>query len=202
MASQSPTRAKNALPSNGDQRWATFFALGAKANDRLHLPPGCDGNLVPDRALKVHTECGASRHPLGSFHLRSYVRPTYFPSPMKCHEAFGLRTSRCVFFHVVCVATQEGALGGLDAQMKAQAIQALTAGGFREVGTDGSGLRLFSSVSGCLLIGVGSCRSLAYSPTGPGGRLQLVAASNTAALVCRITSLNPGASRLDSPPPG
>lgn len=71
---------------------------------------------------------------------------------------------------------------------KARAIKALVACGFHEIGVDGSGLRLLKSASGTLLIGVGSCRSLAYSPTGPGGHLQLVATSRTPALLRRIAS--------------
>jgi len=78
----------------------------------------------------------------------------------------------------------------MELPVKERAIQALSACGFQEIGRDGSGLRLFESPSGGLLIGVGSCRSLAYSPTGPGGRLQLVAASRTPALLCRITALD------------
>jgi len=77
-----------------------------------------------------------------------------------------------------------------EGSQKERAIRALTANGFREIGVDGSGLRLFKSTSGALLIGVGSCRCLAYSPTGPDGRLQLVAASRTAALLCRIATID------------
>ena len=86
------------------------------------------------------------------------------------------------------MTTGDGDTGTALSTIKARAITALMACGFREIGVDGSGLRLFKSVSGALLIGVGSCRSLAYSPTGPGGRLQLVAASRTPALIYRITS--------------
>ncbi len=71
-------------------------------------------------------------------------------------------------------------------ETKQSAIGALIACGFREIGFDGSGLPLLKSRSGSLLISVGSCRSLAYSPTAAGGRLQLVATTRTAALLCRV----------------
>jgi len=82
----------------------------------------------------------------------------------------------------------DGETDAIESTVKARAIAALTARGFCEIGVDGSGLRLFKSVSGALLIGVGSCRSLAYAPKGPDGCLQLVAASRTPALICRLTS--------------
>lgn len=91
-----------------------------------------------------------------------------------------------------------GDLEGPEAQIKLRAIQALAACGFREIGTDGSGLRLLCSATGAVFIGVGSCRSLAYSPVGPGGRLQLVAARQTVALIDRITSLDLAALRAAS----
>jgi hypothetical protein len=75
-----------------------------------------------------------------------------------------------------------GAIGG-----KERAIRALTGRGFREIGVDGSGLRLFKSASGASLIAIGSCRSLAYSRAGPGGRLQLVATARTLTLLSRIS---------------
>jgi hypothetical protein len=74
--------------------------------------------------------------------------------------------------------------------MKARAISALAARGYRKIGVDGNGLPLFKSAAGGPLIGVGSCRSLAYSQTGSGGRLQLVATSRTAALAYRVASLD------------
>jgi len=66
-----------------------------------------------------------------------------------------------------------------------RAIELLQRRGFTYIGHDPVGLPCYRSPSGALLIAVGSCRSLAYAPVG--GKLQVVAAARTAALVCRIT---------------
>jgi hypothetical protein len=66
-----------------------------------------------------------------------------------------------------------------------RAIDLLLRRGFAYIGHDPVGLPCYRSPSGVLLIAVGSCRSLAYAAVG--GRLQVVAAARTAALVCRIT---------------
>lgn len=66
-----------------------------------------------------------------------------------------------------------------------RAIELLQERGFTYLGHDPVGLPCYRSPSGALLIAVGSCRSLAYAQVG--GRLQVVAAARTAALVCRIT---------------
>jgi hypothetical protein len=84
---------------------------------------------------------------------------------------------------------QNGANSG-----KERAIRALIGRGFRQIGVDGSGLPLFKSGSGALLIAIGSCRCLAYSRAGPGGRLQLVATARTRSLLCRISSETVGLS--------
>ncbi|SPE29335.1 hypothetical protein SBBP1_50045 [Burkholderiales bacterium] len=65
-----------------------------------------------------------------------------------------------------------------------RAIKLLLDRGFVPLGDDPVGLPCFRSPSGAVLIAVGSCRSLAYANVG--GRLQVVAAARTAALVCRI----------------
>lgn len=65
------------------------------------------------------------------------------------------------------------------------AINLLRQRGFSYVGPDPVGLPCYRSPSGALLIGVGSCRSLAYARVD--GRLQVIAAARTTALVCRIT---------------
>lgn len=69
--------------------------------------------------------------------------------------------------------------------IRERAIELLEARGFRYIGPDPVGLPCYRSPSGVLLIAVGSCRCLAYAPVD--GRLQVVTASRTAALVCRIT---------------
>ncbi len=66
-----------------------------------------------------------------------------------------------------------------------RAIELLQRRGFTYIGHDPVGLPCYRSPSGALLIAVGSCRSLAYAPVS--GKLQVVAAARTAALVCRIT---------------
>ncbi len=66
----------------------------------------------------------------------------------------------------------------------ALAIEILTDRGFVFIGQDPLGLPCYRSPSGAMLIGVGSCRSLAYRKVG--GRLQVIAAARTATLVCRI----------------
>lgn len=65
------------------------------------------------------------------------------------------------------------------------AIDLLRQRGFVYIGQDPVGLPCYRSPSGALLIGIGSCRSLAYAPVD--GRLQVIAAARTSALVCRIT---------------
>jgi hypothetical protein len=65
-----------------------------------------------------------------------------------------------------------------------RAIKLLLERGFVHLGEDPTGLPCFRSPSGAVLISVGSCRALAYANVG--GRLQVVAAARTAALVCRI----------------
>jgi hypothetical protein len=69
--------------------------------------------------------------------------------------------------------------------LRERAIELLQERGFRYIGPDPVGLPCYRSPSGVLLIAVGSCRCLAYAPVD--GRLQVVTASRTAALVCRIT---------------
>ena len=69
-------------------------------------------------------------------------------------------------------------------EVRAQAIQLLRERGFVYAGEDSVGLPCYRSRSGAMLIGVGSCRSLAYAMVE--GRLQVVAASRTLALLCRI----------------
>lgn len=66
----------------------------------------------------------------------------------------------------------------------AGAIGMLLERGFTFIGLDPVGLPCYRSSSGALLIAVGSCRSLAYAPVD--GKLQVVAAARTTALVCRI----------------
>jgi len=66
----------------------------------------------------------------------------------------------------------------------ALAIEILQERGFVFIGKDPVGLPCYRSPSGALLIGVGSCRSLAYAMVGD--RLQIIAAARTATLVCRI----------------
>lgn len=78
---------------------------------------------------------------------------------------------------------------------RAQAIELLLDRGFKHIGQDPMGLPCFRSPSGALLIGVGGCRSLAYAMMG--GRLQVVAAARTEALICRIASTPDGAVRPD-----
>ncbi len=65
-----------------------------------------------------------------------------------------------------------------------QAIRVLLERGFVYIGEDSVGLPCFRSRSGAVLIGVGSCRCLAYAAVQ--GRLQVVAAARTLALLCRI----------------
>jgi hypothetical protein len=65
-----------------------------------------------------------------------------------------------------------------------RAIELLLGRGFIHLGDDPVGLPCYRSPSGAVLIAVGTCRSLAYAMMG--GRLQVVAAARTAALVCRI----------------
>ncbi len=65
-----------------------------------------------------------------------------------------------------------------------QAIRVLVARGFVYVGEDSVGLPCYRSRSGAILIGVGSCRCLAYAAVH--GRLQVVAAARTLSLLCRI----------------
>jgi hypothetical protein len=67
----------------------------------------------------------------------------------------------------------------------ARAVELLQERGFKYIGDDPVGLPCYRSPSGALLIAVGSCRSLAYAMVE--GKLQVVAAARTAALVCRIT---------------
>jgi hypothetical protein len=64
------------------------------------------------------------------------------------------------------------------------AMEILADRGFTCIGEDPVGLPLYRSPTGALLIGVGSCRSLAYTKVD--GRLQVVAAARTATLICRI----------------
>ncbi len=68
--------------------------------------------------------------------------------------------------------------------LRAQAVKLLCERGFVYAGEDAVGLPCFRSPSGAILIGVGSCRCLAYAKVQ--GRLQVVAAARTAALLCRI----------------
>lgn len=74
--------------------------------------------------------------------------------------------------------------GRRERSMVALAIDILRQRGFTYLGVDPLGLPCYRSPSGALLIGVGSCRSLAYAAVD--GRLQVVAAARTAALLCRI----------------
>jgi len=69
--------------------------------------------------------------------------------------------------------------------IRERAIELLLQRGFRYIGPDPVGLPCYRSPSGVLLIAVGSCRCLAYAPVE--GKLQVVTASRTAALICRIT---------------
>jgi hypothetical protein len=66
----------------------------------------------------------------------------------------------------------------------ALAIELLMDRGFIHLGDDPVGLPCYRSPSGALLVGVGSCRSLAYTKVD--GRLQVIAAARTATLICRI----------------
>lgn len=68
--------------------------------------------------------------------------------------------------------------------VRAQAIGLLLQRGYVFAGEDSMGLPCFRSRSGAMLIGVGSCRCLAYAKVD--GRLQVVAAARTLALLCRI----------------
>jgi hypothetical protein len=68
--------------------------------------------------------------------------------------------------------------------IQSQAIRVLLARGFVYAGEDSVGLPCYRSRSGAILIGVGSCRCLAYAAVQ--GRLQVVAAARTLALLCRI----------------
>jgi hypothetical protein len=68
--------------------------------------------------------------------------------------------------------------------IRAQAIEMLVQRGYVYAGADSMGLPCFRSRSGAMLIGVGSCRCLAYAKVD--GRLQVVAAARTLALLCRI----------------
>ncbi len=69
---------------------------------------------------------------------------------------------------------------------RVRAIELLLKRGFEHIGEDPVGLPCFRSPSGALLIGVGSCRSIAYTKVK--GKLQIAAAARTDALVCRIIS--------------
>ena len=68
--------------------------------------------------------------------------------------------------------------------IRAQAIGLLLQRGYVYAGEDSMGLPCYRSRSGAMLIGVGSCRCLAYAKVD--GRLQVVAAARTLALLCRI----------------
>jgi hypothetical protein len=74
--------------------------------------------------------------------------------------------------------------------IRLQAISLLLQRGYVYVGEDSVGLPCFRSRSGAMLIGVGSCRCLAYAKVD--GRLQVVAAARTLALLCRIAPEQPG----------
>jgi len=77
-----------------------------------------------------------------------------------------------------------------------QAITLLLQRGYVYVGEDSVGLPCFRSRSGAMLIGVGSCRCLAYAKVD--GRLQVVAAARTLALLCRIApETGPGGAGSD-----
>ena len=82
--------------------------------------------------------------------------------------------------------------------LRAQAVKLLTQRGFVYAGEDAVGLPCFRSPSGAILIGVGSCRCLAYAKVQ--GRLQVVAAARTAALLCRIdVEAQPAPARVLTP---
>ncbi len=80
--------------------------------------------------------------------------------------------------------SDESADDATPRSLRAQAVKLLTQRGFVYAGEDAVGLPCFRSPSGAILIGVGSCRCLAYAKVQ--GRLQVVAAARTAALLCRI----------------
>ena len=68
--------------------------------------------------------------------------------------------------------------------IQTEAVRVLLGRGFSYVGQDSVGLPCYRSRSGAILIGVGSCRCLAYAAVN--GKLQVVAAARTLALLCRI----------------
>ena len=70
--------------------------------------------------------------------------------------------------------------------VRTQAIGLLLQRGYVYAGEDSMGLPCYRSRSGAMLIGIGSCRCLAYAKVD--GRLQVVAAARTLALLCRIGS--------------
>lgn len=73
---------------------------------------------------------------------------------------------------------------GSAAAVRQQAVRLLLDRGFSYAGEDALGLPCYRSRSGAMLIGVGSCRCLAYANVQ--GRLQVVAAARTLSLLCRI----------------
>jgi hypothetical protein len=83
-------------------------------------------------------------------------------------------------------AAPDDAAGGArhPGDIRARAIGMLVQRGYSYVGEDSMGLPCYRSRSGAMLIGVGSCRCLAYAKVD--GRLQVVAAARTLALLCRI----------------
>jgi len=67
---------------------------------------------------------------------------------------------------------------------RAQVVQMLSARRFVYAGEDAMGLPCFRSPTGAILIAVGSTRCLAYAKVR--GKLQVVAAARTTAILCRI----------------
>jgi len=67
---------------------------------------------------------------------------------------------------------------------RAQVVQLLCARRFAYAGEDAMGLPCFRSPTGAILIAVGSTRCLAYAKVM--GKLQVVAAARTTAILCRI----------------
>jgi hypothetical protein len=83
----------------------------------------------------------------------------------------------------------ESGVASRPSDVRSQAIGLLLQRGYAYAGEDSMGLPCYRSRSGAMLIGVGSCRCLAYAKVD--GRLQVVAAARTLALLCRIGPESP-----------
>jgi hypothetical protein len=83
----------------------------------------------------------------------------------------------------------ESCVASSHSDIRSQAIGLLLQRGYVYAGEDSMGLPCYRSRSGAMLIGVGSCRCLAYAKVD--GRLQVVAAARTLALLCRIGPESP-----------